>query len=628
MKPHLSITAKLTSLFVLFAALLLAGVGFLAYNSGRAALEAATISDLLSAAIEKEAALNAWVQDRELDIAALTRSPDLLEDVTTLAAAPGSAEAQAARDRLVAELQTWTGPGQQYRTLLVIEAETGQVVAATNPVEEGKFKENRPYFINGKNAPSVQDIYYSLVLQAPAMTAAAPLRTREGRLLGVLAGRLNLEELNAIINRRTGLHQTDDAYLVNTSNLLVTQPRFITDPAILRQGIHTEIVNTCLQGFSDVILANDYRDTPVIAVHRWLPERHLCLVVNLDQAEALAPSYAFGRTILLISGLALLVALVLAVGLARTITRPVLALQAGAVRLGQGELDLRLPETANDELGRLAREFNAMAAALAEKEAQLRRHTEELEQMVEARTASLQESEERTRLIVESALDAVVTINPESTITGWNAQAEIVFGWPRQEVLGQSLDMILPPQYREAHHRGMQHFLATGEGPILNRRFEITALRRDGLEFPVELTISPVQAGDNFIFSAFIRDITERNQAEEALREREERFRLIADVAPVLIWMSGQDALCTYFNKPWLEFTGRTMEQELGNGWTEGVHPDDYDRCLNIYISAFEARREFTMEYRLRRADGEYRWIVDNGVPRFEGDNFTGYIGS
>src|SRR5438093_1611906 len=125
------------------------------------------------------------------------------------------------------------------------------------------------------------------------------------------------------------------------------------------------------------------------------------------------------------------------------------------------------------------------------------------------------------------------------------------------------------------------------------------------------------------------RDITKRKMAEEKLRESEERFRTVANAAPVLIWMSGPDRLCTFFNKGWLDFTGRSLEQELGNGWAEGVHPDDLQKCLDVYQNSFNARESFTMEYRLRRSDGEYRWVLDSGTPRFAPDGaFLGYIGS
>lgn len=109
----------------------------------------------------------------------------------------------------------------------------------------------------------------------------------------------------------------------------------------------------------------------------------------------------------------------------------------------------------------------------------------------------------------------------------------------------------------------------------------------------------------------------------------EEQFRVIADTAPVMIWISAPDKLCYFFNHGWLAFTGRTMAEEIGSGWTQGVHPDDLDRCLEIYTSAFDMRKEFRMEYRLRRHDGTYRWLLDNGVPRYTSDGtFAGYIGS
>ena len=112
------------------------------------------------------------------------------------------------------------------------------------------------------------------------------------------------------------------------------------------------------------------------------------------------------------------------------------------------------------------------------------------------------------------------------------------------------------------------------------------------------------------------------------LRESEERFRTMADAAPVLIWTSDIDKRRTFVNKGWLDFTGRTLEAEIGDGWTQGVHPDDFELCYTAYRSAFDARRDFEVAYRLRRADGEYRWVLDRGVPRFSGGVFAGYVGS
>jgi PAS domain S-box-containing protein len=126
-----------------------------------------------------------------------------------------------------------------------------------------------------------------------------------------------------------------------------------------------------------------------------------------------------------------------------------------------------------------------------------------------------------------------------------------------------------------------------------------------------------------------VMDITQHRQAFAALQESEERFRTMADTAPVMIWLAGTDKLCNYFNKGWLDFTGCSVEQEIGNGWTQNIHPEDYQRCVDTYFTAFDARQSFLMEYRLRRFDGVYRWILDRGTPRFNADgSFVGYIGS
>jgi PAS domain S-box-containing protein len=123
--------------------------------------------------------------------------------------------------------------------------------------------------------------------------------------------------------------------------------------------------------------------------------------------------------------------------------------------------------------------------------------------------------------------------------------------------------------------------------------------------------------------------LIQRCEAERALEDSEQRFPLVANTAPVMIWMADVSKQCTYFNEPWLKFTGRTLDSELANGWIDGVHPDDLEGCLDTYGKSFDQRRPFRMECRLRHHDGEYRWVLDIGVPRLNADgSFAGYIGS
>ncbi|HDS05467.1 MAG TPA: PAS domain-containing sensor histidine kinase [Deltaproteobacteria bacterium] len=158
--------------------------------------------------------------------------------------------------------------------------------------------------------------------------------------------------------------------------------------------------------------------------------------------------------------------------------------------------------------------------------------------------------------------------------------------------------------------------------------FEFRHRLADGSIRNVEVYSSKIEIKGKGLLHSIIHDATERKRMEEALREKEIQYRALADLGLALIWTAGTDKLCNYFNQPWLKFTGRALEQELGNGWTEGVHPEDLDRCVQIYVTAFDKREAFDMEYRLRHVSGEYRWIRDLGTPNYNASGeFIGYIG-
>ncbi len=228
--------------------------------------------------------------------------------------------------------------------------------------------------------------------------------------------------------------------------------------------------------------------------------------------------------------------------------------------------------------------------------------------------------------IVASSDDAIISKNLDGIITSWNKSAERIFGYTPEEAIGQPVTLIIPLE-RHAEESDILARLRRGERVD---HFHTVRRRKDGSLLDVSLTISPVRDSSGRVIGAskVARDVTAQKQAERALRESEQRFRVITDASPVMVWMAGTDKLCYYFNKGWLDFVGRTLEQESGNGWAENVHPEDFDRCLQIYISNFDARRPFEMQYRMRHHTGQYRWILDRGVPRYAPDGtFEGYVG-
>ena len=229
--------------------------------------------------------------------------------------------------------------------------------------------------------------------------------------------------------------------------------------------------------------------------------------------------------------------------------------------------------------------------------------------------------------LFEQAPEAAAILSIDDRIVRVNKEFTRLFGYEAEEILQRRInDLIVPEALVESAQDYTNKLMRGG-------RVEVEGVRRrkDGSEVRVSILAVPITkaSGEQVANYAIYRDITEQKRAEEQLRESEARFQAMADTAPVLIWMTGTDALCNYFNKPWLEFTGRSMEQEVGTGWVEGVHPDDVQGCFACFLPAFEARKPFRMEYRLRRADGEYRWVIESGIPRYTGaGDFAGYIGS
>jgi PAS domain S-box-containing protein len=272
--------------------------------------------------------------------------------------------------------------------------------------------------------------------------------------------------------------------------------------------------------------------------------------------------------------------------------------------------------------------LSVLRAALRSRRRQyeVRDHLEE-----RARAAdTIRQERERYRVTLSSIGDAVIATDAEGRVSFMNEVAESLTGWT--QAAGQPLTEVFQIVNEKTRLPVENPALrALREGVIMGLANHTILIARDGTERPIDDSAAPIHDGPGGVDGAVLvfRDITERRRAEQEQRESEERFRLMADAIPVLVWISDRSKRCTWFNKSWLNFAGRPMEELVGNGWADDVHPDDFDHCMEIYTTSFEALRPFTMDYRLKRRDGQYRWVEDNGVPRSDSEGvFAGYIGS
>ena len=249
-----------------------------------------------------------------------------------------------------------------------------------------------------------------------------------------------------------------------------------------------------------------------------------------------------------------------------------------------------------------------------------------------ASQARTRDSEERFRLAMNNVAAGVYTLDLDGLVTYINPAAEAIFGWTTAELLGKKMHEVTHYKYPDgtpfpaSDCPGLQ---VLHKGTELREQSD-AFIRKDGTVFPVVYSASPLKRdGTTVGLVVGFRDDTQRKDAERVIRESEERFRLIASTAPVIIWMSDAAQQGTYINDAWTSLTGLSQEAALADGWAQVLHPDDRERCVEAYTRGFTRREPFHIEYRLRRHDGEFRWIFAQGVPRYDArGSFAGYIGS
>lgn len=293
MTLRLGIASKLTLLFCLFAVVVLGAAGWLAYGSGKTALEDAVTAELYATSLEKHAALEQWLNSHLAELGGIADTPEYVDLIGRLVSDPDGAPNHALVDHLVEGLQARTGPREDFDALLVMGAQDGRTIAASGQLIDAESRVDQAYFLSGRNAPSI-------VLQeedlsgrpGEVLIASAPVRSDDGTLVGVLAAAFKPDEMTEIVRRRAGLRKTDEAYLVDAERDFVTRPRLLADGPETqpesgdsddqtglggdadgpekRAESENQGIQHCLAHSDGMVRTTDYRGVPVLMVYRWM----------------------------------------------------------------------------------------------------------------------------------------------------------------------------------------------------------------------------------------------------------------------------------------------------------------------------------------------------------------------
>ena len=349
---------------------------------------------------------------------------------------------------------------------------------------------------------------------------AMPVFLPRGELLaGVLVLQMPIGRINGIMRGTAGMGETGESNLIGPDFLMRTDSREFSESTLLRLRMEDDYIKTALAGTSGVVEGPDHHGIRAFlsfAPFNFLGKRWV-IVTDIHADEVFAPIRGMLAQVMMYGLLALALTTLIGLLMSQRIVASLSLLSDAVERFGKGKIAPEdIPLGGNDEVGRIGRKFKAMAG-------NIRDYYMTLEEEIADRTKAeedLRDSEERKGAILHAALDAIITIDTEGKVVEFNPAAEEVFGYGLGEVLGKDLaDLIIPPQLRDKHTESLARFVATGKGNIIGQRIEVPALRADGSEFPVELTITPIRRSEQLLFTAFIRDITELKKAEESQKQ-------------------------------------------------------------------------------------------------------------
>ncbi len=594
----MKLATRLTILFLLTAILPTAVTGYLGYDIGKRAILQQTIDDLVSINVLKGRELERWIEESKNSIEELAQRPLVRQNASDMAASHDTDPLyrRAHRDILENHLKPRLKYGL-FSELFVMCFRQGHISASTDEKQDGKYRNDRKYFMEGKSRTYVEGSYYSPSMEQPAMTVSTPVKGKDGNTVAVLAGRLSLGELSEIMVQQSGRSRTLDTYLVNSFNFFVTEPRF-GENYILKKAVRTEGIEAGLSGKDGVGFYNDYRGEPVIGAYKWLPEFRMCIITEIDQSEAFAPAVRLGW---IAAGSVVVICITagfLSIFFSRKISRPLNLLAEGAEVIGGGNLEYRINIYRDDELGNLAHATNEMAAKLKKTHTSVENLQKEITERRQAEKA-LKESEGRFRALFEQAAAGVAEVD---TGTGRfikiNRRYCDIVGFSEEEMLATTIYAITHPDDIQAD---LENIALLKSGGIREFTREKRYIKKDGKIVWVNLSVSAMWAPEESPTRqiAVIQDITGMKLNEDVLLSLSARQEALLSAIPDIIMEVDANKVYTWANGAGFEFFGDDVIGRDAAYYFEGEQ-DIYDQVKPlfngienvIYVESWQRRRD------------------------------------